>query len=588
MLRRDFLKYKSSILSILALILFMFLISIFSVTREIFLFQKNRVIFTFSSDYLHQYTSKPGGLLEYAGNFLTQGYYNYTAGFLILSLFLMLAWVIHSNINKLLSEVDAPPMLFTLIPVGLLLICYGNFHYFIHYTLGYLTAVTCFLFTIKRENKRQWVIFLVLFPLLFYGAGSFSFIYAGLCIIRIIVSKKGLSGYLLPVLMVIYVCLTFEVFKNFLFLQPVNKLLVYPLLADDSKPLPVFLFVLIVYTVLSPWVLKTPFLLRMNKIFTGIIPVTLLLCIILVAIFLSSGRANSELAEITMIEEAVYEQDWDSVIKLCGNSHSTNLTAYYNNLALANKNQLCDYLFFKTPSYGAESLTLPRTGEYVDRAVYYYYTIGLINEAHHLAYESMVKNGYRPENIKMLIKTSLINKKYRIAERYINILSKTIHFKNMARHYREMLNNPVLVNSDIELGKKIDMLPKNDFFIRDFDDQNIELFLMANPYNKTAFEYKIARLLFEKDIETMIYEVKNMKGMGYTRIPRHIEEAILTYTKSNDLPDLGGLAVSPECETQFAQFNTTLNLHKNADKSWLKSEMKEKWGNTFWYYFQFE
>ncbi len=587
MLRRDFLKYKSSILSILALILFMFLISTFSVTREIFLFQKNRVIFTFSSDYLHQYTSKPGGLLEYAGNFLTQGYYNYTAGFLILSLFLMLAWVIHSNINKLLSEVDAPPMLYTLIPVGLLLICYGNFHYFIHYTLGYLTAATCFLFTIKRENKRQWFIFLVLFPLLFYGAGSFSFIYAGLCIIRIIVSKKGLSGYLLPVLLAMYVYLTFEVFKNFLFLEPLNKLLVYPLLVSEGKGLPLFLFILTGYTVLSPWILKTPFFLMLNKSFSGIIPATLLLSLI-PATFLFPGRANSELAEVTRIEEAVYVQDWDSVIKLCGNSHSTNLTAYYNNLALANKNQLCDSLFFTMGSFGAESLTLPRTGEYVEKAVYYYYTIGLINEAHHLAYESMVKNGYRPENIKMLIKTNLINKKYRTAERYINILSKTMHFKDLARHYNKMLNNPVLVSTDIELGKKTDMLPKNDFFIRDFDDQNIELFLMANPCNKTAFEYKIARLLIEKDIVTMIYEVKNMKGMGYTRIPRHIEEAILTYIKSNDLPDLGGLVVSPECETQFAEFNTTLNLHKNADKSWLKSEMKEKWGNTFWYYFQFE
>jgi hypothetical protein len=145
--------------------------------------------------------------------------------------------------------------------------------------------------------------------------------------------------------------------------------------------------------------------------------------------------------------------------------------------------------------------------------------VGLINEAHHLTYESMVKNGYRPENIKMLIKTNLLNKKYRIAERYINVLSKTIHFKTLARHYNEMLNNPGLVDTDFDLGKKIDMLPKNDFFIRDFDDQNIVLFLMANPCNKTAFEYKIARLLFEKDIETMIYEVKYMKGMGYTRIP---------------------------------------------------------------------
>ncbi len=591
MLLKDFLKYKPSkrieIPQILILTLVVFFISTFSFTREIFLFQRNRVIFTFSSDYFNNYTSKPGGLLEYAGNFITQGFYSYPLGILILSLFLILSWVILFKINKLLSKDAAPPILFTLIPVCLLLICFNNFYYFIHYALGYLTASTFFLFTVLTGKKRC-IIFLFFFPLLFYVAGSFSFIYAGMSTIWVIVTNKGRSVNFLPVLLILYAYLTFEGFKTFIFLQPVNVLLVHPLLVPGTGGLPLFLFILAGYTVFLPLIFKRAYLLRLNNSFSGIIPVTLFLSLIPVGILLFPGRAKSELAEVTRIEKAVNERDWDSVIEQYENSYTTNI-GYYYNLALANKNLLCEKLFYARHPIGSESLTLPRIGENVDRAVYYYYTIGLINEAHHLAYESMVKHGFRPENIKMLVKTNLINKKYSIAERYINVLSKTVHFKDLARHYKEMLNNPDLIITDTELGKKRDMLPKNDFFIRDFDDQNIELFLLANPCNKTAFEYKIARLLFEKDIETMIYEIKYMKGMGYTHIPRHIEEAILTYSKTNgDLPDLGGIEVSPDCEMQFAQFNTTLNMHKNADKSWLKSEMKKKWGNTFWYYFQFE
>ncbi len=590
MLLKDFLKYKPSkrieIPLILILILIVFFITTFSFTREIFLFQTNRAIFTFSSDYLYNYTSKPGGLLEYAGNFITQGFYNYPFGILILSLFLVLSWVILFKINKLLSDDGAPPILFTLIPVCLFLICFNNFYFFIHYALGCLLASACFLFTVS--GKKSYFIFLFFYPLLFYVTGPFSFIYAGMSIIRVIVTKKGWPVYILPVLMLLYAYLTFAVFKNLLFLQPVNVLLAYPLLVPGTKELPLFLFIFAGYTVLLPLIFKWAFLLRLNSGFSGIIPVTLFLSLIPVGIYLFPGQDNSDLAEITRIENAVYEQDWDSVIEQYEKSNSTNLILYYYNLALANKNQLCEKLFYARHPFGAESLTLSRSGENVDRAVYYYYTIGLINEAHHLAYESMVKYGFRPENIKMLVKTNLINKKYSIAERYINVLSKTIHFKDLARHYKEMLNNPDLINTDSELGRKREMLPKNDFFIRDFDDQNIELFLMANPCNKTAFEYKIARLLIEKDIETMIYEIKYMKGMGYTSIPRHIEEAILTYSKTiGNLPDLGGLAVSPECEMQYARFNTLI-MQKNVDKSWLKNEMKEKWGNTFWYYFQFE
>ena len=592
MLFKEFLKYNTSkrieVRQILILILIIFFISTLSFTSEIFEFQKNRAIFTFSSDYFYNYTSIPGGLLEYAGNFITQGYYSYAGGILILSLFLILSWVVLFKINKVISANEAPPVLFTLMPVCLLIICFNSFYFFSHYAPGYLIAATCFLVTIMRA-KKQYFIFLAFYPLLFYCIGSFSFIYAGMFIILIIVRSKGWSGYFLPVLLTLYGFLTFAIFKNFLFLQPANALLVHPLIVSDNKGLPLFLFILSGYTVFLPCILKRPFLLRINRSFSGIIPVTLFLSFIPVGIFLFPGRGNSDLAEVTRIEKAVFDQDWDSVIEQYNDFHQTNLTGYYYNLALANKNQLCEKLFYGRHSFDSESLTLPRSRENVDRAVYYYYTIGLINEAHHLAYESMVNNGYRPENIKMLIKTNLINKKFSIAERYINILSETIHFKDLAKHYKEMLNNPVLINTDNEFGKKIEMLPKNDFFIRDFDDQNIELFLMANPDNKTAFEYKIARLLLKKDIETMIYEVKYMKGMGYTTIPRNIEEAILTFSKSFAyLPDLGGLAVSPECKTRFDQYNNTLNLYKNVNYARVKSEMKAKWGNTFWYYFQFE
>jgi hypothetical protein len=112
---------------------------------------------------------------------------------------------------------------------------------------------------------------------------------------------------------------------------------------------------------------------------------------------------------------------------------------------------------------------------------------------------------------------------------------------------------------------------------------------MASPENKRAFEYKIARLLYEKDIESMIYEVKYMKGMGYSHIPRHIEEAILLYSKSHDeVPDLGGLAISAESEMRFAQYNLSVNQYQNINETELKKKLKDKWRNTFWFYYQFE
>jgi len=79
-----------------------------------------------------------------------------------------------------------------------------------------------------------------------------------------------------------------------------------------------------------------------------------------------------------------------------------------------------------------------------------------------------------------------------------------------------------------------------------------------------------------------------MKDMGYTRIPRHIEEAVFVYVNLNKgtLPDLGGLTLGYETEVRYRNYATAYQLYRrgvrNADK-----EVQKVGGNTFWYYLQF-
>jgi hypothetical protein len=560
------------------------------INNEIFSFQENRVLFVFSNDYFHKFAFRPGGLLEYAGNFITQGYYYEVIGSLILSSFIILQFIIFQVLNKRLSVDGSSMLIFVLIPVLMLLIIQNSFTHFSHYSLGYLTAVSYFLFFVLCNKKRHGFVFLVLIPLVFYVIGFFTFVCTGMFITYLIINEKGLLRYFLPVLLVLYVLIIILVFKEVVFFQPYRALLFYPFINPGRTELPALLLILIGYTVLSPWFLKSMFFKKLCLRYSGLNNFAIFLSIPLVAALLLNRQNNSSLARLTYLEKSVYALDWDRIIRqqeACSSKSLTEQYLYF--LALANKNTLCERLFFANYSFGAESLTLPHKDEYLNLSVYFYYTIGLISEAHHLAYESMVKFGYQPGTIKMLVKTDLINGNYRVAERYINILKKTIHYRNWATNYEKLLYNPALISSDPDLGEKIRMLPPKDFFIRPDDFQNIELFLMSNPQNKRAFEYKIARLLLQKDITPIVYEIKNMKTMGYSSIPRYIEEAILIYSNSKEsLPDLGGLAVSTETEMRFVQFNKTLALHKDEDKLRLKREMKDKWGNTFWYYYRFE
>ena len=560
------------------------------VDNSIFFYQEYKSLFIFSSEYLQRFAIKPGGLLEYAGNFLTQGYYNSAYGSFIISLLLMLLCIVFIQINKQLSSDRSFSLLLIVLPVCLLLLSQKHYDHFMHYNLGYLLVALYFLFSIFSWGKKVTFIILAFFPIFFYLVGSFALIYPGMYIMYIIIYEKRKPRYSLSVFLIVIVLFTFILFKEVLFLQPFDRLLLYPLPIPHISIFPAFLYILCGYLILFPLSVKASGLFKVHKKLAVIVPIVTILTIGTITVFLLSTQDDPDRANLIHLEKSVYEQDWDAIIRQHESSPSTDVIEQcYYNLALSNKDQLCNRLFFSCQDFGTESLIPPRDNEHIDRSVYFFYTIGLVSEVHHLAYESMVRYGYRPENIKLLIKTELINGNYKIAERYNNVLKKTLHYRSWAENYEKMLDNPGLINSDAELAEKIRLIPKKDFFVRSNDMQNIELILQANPDNKKAFEYKMARLLLEKDLEAVVNEVKKMKEIGYTNIPRHIEEAVVEFIHINkEIPDLGGLTINPETELRFTRYLTAYDVNNDENNSNLEKEIQKEGRNTFWYYFQFK
>ena len=88
----------------------------------LFFYQENISLFVFSSQYLHQFLIKPGGLLEYAANFLAQGYFNTVYGSMILSAIISLFLFVTARINKRLSPGRSISLWLILTPSFLLLV----------------------------------------------------------------------------------------------------------------------------------------------------------------------------------------------------------------------------------------------------------------------------------------------------------------------------------------------------------------------------------------------------------------------------------------------------------------------------------
>jgi hypothetical protein len=549
-------------------------------------FQEQQSLFVFSGEYLHEYIIKPGGLLEYAGKFLTQFYSNTVIGSLILAGTLTLTGFIFLKINKRLFPNRSFSSLFLIIPSCLLFLMQTHYYHFMEYNLGFLLVLLYFLLSILPKKKYYRYIALMLIPLFYYVTGAFSFIFAGIYLLYCLLYEKGRQGYLYSIILIGITTLSVFVFKEALFLQPYANLIRYPLPFMLDARHKILFYVLTGYLILYPLFGKITF---PKKINTRPFELASILIVFSVTVLLLFKLYNPQTARVLQIEKMVFEEKWKEAIEFQESHPSKNLIGqYFYNLALSETDQLCDRLFFGRQDFSANSLILPWGNEHLNQGAYFYYSVGLTNAAHRWAYEEMVVYGYRPQNVKILAKTNLINGNYPMAKKYIDILKKTYNYNHWAKEYEKLLADTMLIQNHPELGKKREILPKEDFFMQiDNPQENIPLLLKADPNNKKAFEYEMAWWLLTKNVEAVVNSIKNMKGMGYTRIPRHVEEAALAYLNSTGkLPDLGGLAIRPETQARFGQYVSTFkSIRQNPTSG--KEIMQKYFGNTYWFYFHF-
>lgn len=553
-------------------------------------FQEKQSLLIFSMEYLQKYFIKPGGLLEFIGEFLTRFYINPANGALILSVILTLPAIILYKINQQLLTKQSFSLSLLLVAPCLLLLMQTHYYNSMEYNLGYILALFYFLFIIRQNKRQNRYIILAIFPLVYYLIGGYIWIVFVMFILYSLLYEKGRPKYLYPAVFVIIAGITFLVFNAFIFIQPLEKFFTYPLpLVSDIRHTVIF-YMLTGYVVIYPLLGKAPVIFNFKWKYLRPASLISVLIILTVTIFVLSKLYTPETRKVFKLQKCVFENKWNEAIELHETNPSKNMIGqFFYNIALSETDQLCDRLFFGRQDFGARALILPWENKFMNRGAHFYYTTGLINEAHRWAYESMVVYGYRPQNIKMLVKTNLINGNYRMAEKYINLLKKSFNYRTWAKEYETLLYNPKRIQSHPELGEKRKLLPNEDFFIQTKNPQNnIPELLQVNPTNRKAFEYKIAWYLLTKNVEPVVRHIKRMEELGYERLPRHVEEAVLAYSNSTgNMPPLGKFSVRQETKLRFRQYISTYKKMQQ-NPSWGRQQMQNQFSNTFWLYFHFK
>lgn len=288
--------------------------------------------------------------------------------------------------------------------------------------------------------------------------------------------------------------------------------------------------------------------------------------------------------EIYQIEVFAHAENWQGVLKnaLHFQNFNSKLLHFQINRALYHQGVLLDKLLQYPQTSGIEGLFLDGStdGTIAQPKADFYLKMGYGNESRHFANEALIARGNKPNTLKCLIINYAAADQPVIAARYLNVLNQSIAHRQWVKDHAGLLHGET--NEEVQWIRN--NFPERDFFTGLARPENkLKRFYLNNPQNKMAFEYLIANYLITHKVGNIAHEIKTFRQLGYTRLPRLVEEAVLLYlglSSEQDL-DLAGFEISKEAQQDFRDFSITVQKAGGIPQA---RNAVQHYSHTYWYY----
>ncbi len=300
---------------------------------------------------------------------------------------------------------------------------------------------------------------------------------------------------------------------------------------------------------------------------------------------------NFEAEEIMTYDYLARNERWNDILKYSERKPPRNyLSLAMLNLSLAKTGQLGNRMF-SYDQHGVNGLFLPFNREYVTAIMgnEILYQLGLTNASQEYAFESMetIPNmGKSARVIKRLAETNLINGQYKVSEKYLKILEKTIFYRKWAKNTLTVINNEEKINNDSDWGEKRKFSVRNDYF---FHIKNIEAVLnrmvKEHPDNKIAFEYLMAFYMINKDMRNFINLIPAIEKMEYSKVPVSYQEAVMYIISLNNEDPITNSPpyVSQDTKLRMKAYADIYNRYPDA-----RERLEKRFAGTYWFYLHFK
>ena len=213
-----------------------------------------------------------------------------------------------------------------------------------------------------------------------------------------------------------------------------------------------------------------------------------------------------------------------------------------------------------------------------------YYHLGMVNTAQRFTFEAMeaIPNFNKSGRcFKRLAETNLINGQYEVAAKYLRLLRKTIFYRDWAEDAMTYLYNEEKINAHKEWGWLRQMRYTEDFLFSNREtDIMLGLLYQHNHRNRMAFEYMLAYVLQQRDLERFMKYYPLGKHVGYDHIPRSYQEA-LVYVWTQTHKNFQGMpwSISPQVVRDVTEFARIYTSQQDA-----RPVLQARFGSTYWNY----
>lgn len=534
-------------------------------------FQEQYQLFLFSSDYICDVLSVPGGFADLLGRFLTQFFYYSWAGAAIMAL--LIVFVHRLTCVRLGGGVCTG---LSLVPIILLMLFYMDEHALLGGLVAILLALlAAYAVESIRIKQLQTTIYIALVPVFYWALGP-------LCLLYVLWSKQRL----VPIVVALILLAAMPLLCNPFLAMPLEKLYLSPHYYRYPQLIPWLLWgavgSMVLFRWTSEWLRTRAFVLSLPT--CSLVSAGLAMFLGVGAIWKTYNRSSEEAMCYDFMARS---QQWNHIVEKARNQAPRSaISCTALNLALGMKGQLSDHLF-EYPQNGLSGLLPPFAMDPVSPLVTSeaFYQLGMINTAQRFVFEAQEaipdyqKSGrcYR-----RLAETNLICGNYAVSRKYLNALSRSLFYREWALSTLRLLDDELAIENHKEYGRLRRLMPVGSYL---FSDQETPQMLgsqfLANRSNRLAYEYLQASYMLLRDIDSFVQCLSLSSSLGYVRMPvMHQQALLLWWSRDHTAQDQIPQGVNPQLVNSMKQFYTL------AQQNPVNQELLEsRFGNTYWYYY---